>query len=79
MRAHNELSVIKADIDSSSSSSSSSADSSDVEMTFVQPAGLISDGPVIAASEGQFYKGSISDIPAVLLYDFCNAFPTLLH
>ena len=27
----------------------------------------------------QQYKGSISDLPAVMLYDFCNAFPTVLH
>ena len=27
----------------------------------------------------QQYKGSISDIPAVMLFDFCNAFPTVLH
>ena len=31
------------------------------------------------AHEGQSYKGNFSDIPAVMLYDFCNAFPTLLH
>ena len=30
-------------------------------------------------SEGIQYKGNICDIPAVMLYDFCNAFPTLLH
>ena len=78
MRAHTQLSGIEADLDSSSSFPSS-ADSSDVEETHVQPAGLISDGQVSAASEGQPYKGNISDIPAVMLYDFCNAFPTLLH
>ena len=27
----------------------------------------------------QHYKGNISDIPAVMLYDFCNAFPTVFH
>jgi len=25
------------------------------------------------------YRGNIFDIPAVMLYDFCNAFPTVLH
>ena len=25
------------------------------------------------------YKGNIFDIPAVMLYDFCNAFATVLH
>ena len=75
MRAHNEISGIKADPDSSSSSPfSSSVDSSDVEVTCVQPAGLISDGPVTAARESQFYRENISDSPAVMLYDFCNAF-----
>ena len=96
------------------SSAFSSSTSSDKEETHVQPAGLISDGQVSAASEGQKetadgvldhpfsfsllqkvspkkengrlrtpkivqYKGNISDILAVMLYDFCNAFPTLLH
>ena len=28
---------------------------------------------------GQLYKGNISDIPATMLYDLCNAFPTVLH
>ena len=28
---------------------------------------------------GQLYKGSISDIPASMVYDFCNAFPKVLH
>jgi len=123
MRAHNQLSGIKADPDSSSSSSSSSSESSDIAFSSptlddyayartrnggligplisrtrvrvmpssstsldssssearVQPAGSISDGPAIAASESQGYKGNISDIPAAMLYDFCNAFPTLLH
>ena len=31
-----------------------------------------------SSSRGQ-YRGSISDIPAVMLYNFCNAFPTVLH
>ena len=39
----------------------------------------MSDEQVSAASERLEYKGNISDIPAVMLYDFCNAFPTLLH
>ena len=25
------------------------------------------------------YEGNIYDIPAVMLYDFCNAFPMVLH
>ena len=25
------------------------------------------------------YLGNIGDIPAAMSYDFCNAFPTLLH
>ena len=58
---------------------SSSADSSDAEQTCVQPAGLISDGRFSAAREGQLYRVNILDIPAVMLYDFCIAFPTLLH
>ena len=28
---------------------------------------------------GPSFKGNISDIPGVMLYDFCNAFPTLIH
>ena len=28
---------------------------------------------------GQLYRGNISDIPAAMLHDFCNAFPTVLH
>ena len=47
-------------------------------MTCVQHAGLLSDGPVIAASERQFYRGNISDLPAVMRYDYCNTFPTIL-
>ena len=39
----------------------------------------MSDGQVSAASEGQPYRGNISDISGVMLYDFCNAFPTFLH
>ena len=30
-------------------------------------------------SEGNQYQGTIYDILAVMLYNFCNAFPTLLH
>ena len=30
------------------------------------------------ASESAF-SGNICDVPATMLYDFCNAFPTLLH
>ena len=55
---------------SSASSFSPSSDSLDVEETHAQPAGLIPDGRVSAASEGQPYKGNISDIPGVMLYDF---------
>ena len=32
-----------------------------------------------AAAEGLSFKGDIGKIPAAMLYDFCNAFPTLLH
>ena len=61
------------------SASTSSSTSSDEEETIALPAGLMSDEQVSAASECLEYKGNISDIPAVMLYDFCNAFPTLLH
>ena len=43
------------------------------------PAGEMADEQVSAASEFLEYEGNISDIPAVILYDFCNAFPNLLH
>ena len=49
------------------------------EESSVQPVGSMSDEQDSAASESLDYKGNISDIPAVMLYDFCNAFPTLLH
>ena len=81
MRAHNQLSGIESVLASpcASSASSSSSTYSDEEGTIALPAGLMSDEQVSAASECLDYKGNISDIPAVMLYDFCNAFPTLLH
>ena len=81
VRAHNQISGIEAVLASpcASSASISSSTSSDEEETIALPAGLMSDEQVSAASECLEYKGNISDIPAVMLYDFCNAFPTLLH
>ena len=79
MRAHNQLSGIVSNLASPCASSSSSSASSDEEETHVQPVGLMSDGQVSAASERHSYKGNNSDIPAVMLYDCCNAFLTLLH
>ena len=90
MRAHNQLSGIESNLTSpcASSASISSSTSSDEEETIALPAGLMSDEQVSAASDGQTpftdmscleYKANMFDIPAVMSYDFCNAFPTLLH
>ena len=40
---------------------------------------LVSSIDLTEGKRSEPYTGNIGDIPAAMLYDFCNAFPTLLH
>ena len=47
--------------------------------TYMRAFNLLSNIDLAEEKRSEPYRGNIGDIPASMLYDFCNAFPTLLH